>query len=433
MKQSKITWEILLQRDWRLNMATTLEHTGLDIQKIREEFPILHQQVNGKPLIYFDNAATNQKPQRVVDALVHYYQKDNANIHRGVHTLAERSTAAFEATRKAVQEFINANEVEEIIFTKGTSESINLVASSFGRKFLNEGDEVLISTMEHHSNIVPWQLICEERGAILKVMPINQEGEIILEEVDALLSEKTKLVAFSHASNSLGTINPVKELIKKAKAVGAKVLIDGAQATSHLTVDVQDLGVDFYAFSAHKMYGPTGLGVLFGKRTILEKMPPYQGGGEMIKDVSFGKTTYNDIPYKFEAGTPDIANVIALKAAIEFINELGKENIAAYELELLQHATAKLEAIEGVRIIGTAKEKVSVVSFEVEGIHHFDLGMWLDAKGVAVRTGHHCTQPLMDFYCIEGTTRASFSVYNTIEEIDAFIEALKDTISKFKK
>lgn len=413
-------------------MAATLEHTGLDIQKIREEFPILHQEVNGKPLIYFDNAATNQKPQRVIDALVHHYQKDNANIHRGIHTLAERSTTAFEDTRKAVQEFINANEAEEIIFTKGTSESINLVASSFGKKFLNAGDEVLISAMEHHSNIVPWQMICEERGAILKVIPINQDGDIILEEVDNLISDKTKLVAFNHASNSLGTINPVKELIQKAKAVGAKVLVDGAQATSHLTVDVQALGTDFYAFSAHKMYGPTGLGVLYGKRDMLEKMPPYQGGGEMIKDVSFGQTTYNDIPYKFEAGTPDIGNVIAFKAAIEFINELGKENIAAHEHQLLEHATAELEKIEGVRIIGTAKEKVSVVSFEVKGIHHFDLGMWLDAKGVAVRTGHHCTQPLMDFYCIEGTARASFSVYNTIEEIDAFIVALKDTISKFK-
>ena len=389
-------------------------------------------QGNGKTLIYFDNAATNQKPKRVIDALQRHYEMDNANIHRGIHTLAERSTAAFENTRKAVQAFINANEAEEIIFTKGTTESINLVASSWGRKFLNEGDEVLISAMEHHSNIVPWQLICEERGAVLKVMPINQDGDIILEEVDSLLSEKTKMVAFNHASNSLGTVNPVKALVKKAKAVGAKVLVDGAQGTSHLTVNVQDLGVDFYAFSAHKMYGPTGLGVLYGKRDMLEKMPPYQGGGEMIKDVSFGKTTYNDIPYKFEAGTPDIANVIALQEAIAFIDELGKENIAAHEAELTAYATQKLEAIEGVRIIGTAKEKVSVVSFEVAGIHHFDLGMWLDAKGVAVRTGHHCTQPLMDFYCIEGTARASFSVYNTIEEIDAFIEALKDTISKFK-
>lgn len=404
----------------------------LDINKIRKEFPVLDQEVNGKPLVYFDNAATNQKPQRVIDALVNYYQHDNANIHRGVHTLAERATAAFEDTRKAVQKFIGANEVEEIIFTKGTSESINLVASTWGRKFLEPGDEVLISTMEHHSNIVPWQMICQERGATLKVMPINAAGEIVIEEVDHLLSEKTKLVAFNHASNTLGTVNPVKELTKMAHAVGAKVLIDGAQSTSHLAVDVRDLDADFFAFSAHKMYGPTGLGILYGKRTLLEKMPPYQGGGEMIKDVSFKETTYNDIPYKFEAGTPDIANVIALKKAIEFIDELGKENIAAYEHELLTYGTEQLQQIEGVRIVGTAKDKVSVISFEVEGIHHFDLGMWLDAKGIAVRTGHHCTQPLMEHFCIEGTARASFAVYNTKEEIDIFISALKDTISKFK-
>jgi len=413
--------------------VATLEKKKIDIEKIRGEFPILHQKVNGKHLVYLDNAATNQKPQQVIDALTHHYQKDNANIHRGIHTLAERSTTAFEATREAVRSFINANEVEEIIFTKGTSESINLVASSWGRKFLNKGDEVLISALEHHSNIVPWQMICEEKGAKLKVIPINQNGEIILEEVDDLLSEKTKMVAFNHASNSLGTINPVKKIIEKAHAVGAKVLIDGAQATSHLNVDVQELDADFYAFSAHKMYGPTGLGVLFGKRLLLEKMPPYQGGGEMIKDVSFEKTTYNDIPYKFEAGTPDIANVIAFKSAIEFINELGKDNIATHESELLSYATAALKNIEGVRIIGEAKEKVSVLSFVVEGIHHFDLGMWMDAKGVAVRTGHHCTQPLMDFYCIEGTVRASFSVYNTIEEIDVFVAALKATIEKFRK
>lgn len=405
----------------------------LDIKKIRQEFPVLHQEVNGKPLVYFDNAATNQKPKRVIDALVNYYEHDNANIHRGVHTLAERATAAFEETRKAVQNFIGANEVEEIIFTKGTSESINLVASSWGRKFLEQGDEVLISTMEHHSNIVPWQMICKERGATLRVMPINAAGEIILPEVQNLLSQKTKLVAFNHASNTLGTVNPVKEITTMAHAVGAKVLIDGAQSTSHLDVDVKALDVDFFAFSAHKMYGPTGLGVLYGKRTLLEKMPPYQGGGEMIKDVSFKETTYNDIPYKFEAGTPDIANVIALKKAIEFIDELGKENIAAYEQELLTYGTEQLQQIEGVRIVGTAKDKVSVISFEVEGIHHFDLGMWLDAKGVAVRTGHHCTQPLMDHFCIEGTARASFAVYNTKEEIDIFISALKDTISKFKK
>ncbi|OEK04136.1 aminotransferase class V-fold PLP-dependent enzyme [Roseivirga misakiensis] len=413
-------------------MSSIVKHQTLDIEKIRSEFPVLHQEVNGKPLIYFDNAATNQKPQRVMDALSYYYAHDNANIHRGIHTLAERATAAFEETRKAVQNFIGANEAEEIIFTKGTSESINLVASSWGRKFLNAGDEVLISTMEHHSNIVPWQMICEERGASLKVMPINPEGEILLEEAEKLITVKTKMVAFNHASNTLGTVNPVKRLTKIAHSVGAKVLVDGAQSTSHLKVDVRDLDVDFFAFSAHKMYGPTGLGILYGKRSVLEKMPPYQGGGEMIKEVSFGKTTYNDIPYKFEAGTPDIANVIALKKAIEFIDELGKENIAAYESELLRYGTEKLSAIEGVRIVGTAKEKVSVISFEVEGIHHFDLGMWLDAKGIAVRTGHHCTQPLMDHFCIEGTARASFSVYNTKEEIDAFIEALKVIISKFK-
>lgn len=413
-------------------MAVVATRQGLDVEKIRLEFPILHQQVNGKPLIYFDNAATNQKPQRVIEALKRHYRTDNANIHRGIHTLAERSTAAFEGTRKAVQKFINANEAEEIIFTKGTTESINLVAAAYGRKFLKEGDEVLISAMEHHSNIVPWQMICEERGAVLKVMPIDQKGDIILEELDHLLSEKTKMVAFNHASNSLGTINPVKTLVQKAKRFGAKVLVDGAQATAHLPVNVQDLGVDFYAFSAHKMYGPTGLGVLYGKRDLLEKMPPYQGGGEMIKEVTFSKTTYNDIPYKFEAGTPDIANVIALQAAIEFIDELVKGNIAAHEDTLLKYATEKLEQIEGVRIIGKATEKVSLVSFEVAGIHHFDLGMWMDAKGIAVRTGHHCTQPLMDFYGIEGTTRASFSVYNTMAEIDAFTEALKDTINKFK-
>ncbi|MFY0593058.1 aminotransferase class V-fold PLP-dependent enzyme [Roseivirga sp.] len=413
-------------------MSSIVKHQTLDIQKIRSEFPVLHQEVNGKPLIYFDNAATNQKPKRVIDALSYYYEHDNANIHRGVHTLAERATSAFEETRKAVQQFIGANEAEEIIFTKGTSESINLVASSWGRKFLNSGDEVLISTMEHHSNIVPWQMICEERGATLQVMPIDANGDIVIEQALKLMSDKTKLVAFNHASNTLGTVNPVKILTQAAHKVGAKVLVDGAQSTSHLNVDVRDLDVDFFAFSAHKMYGPTGLGVLYGKRSILEKMPPYQGGGEMIKDVSFGKTTYNDIPYKFEAGTPDIANVIALKKAIEFIDELGKENIAAYEHELLTYGTEKLNQIEGVRIVGTAKEKVSVISFEVEGIHHFDLGMWLDAKGIAVRTGHHCTQPLMDHYCIEGTARASFSVYNTKEEIDAFVEALKVIISKFK-
>ena len=411
---------------------TSVALRALDIGTIRAEFPILHQKVNGKPLVYFDNAATNQKPKSVINALQHHYEADNANIHRGIHTLAERSTTAFEDTRKAVQAFINANEAEEIIFTKGTTDSINLVASSWGRKFLNEGDEILVSGLEHHSNIVPWQLIAEEKGAIVKAIPVMDNGDLDIAALSQLLSNKTKLVAVNHASNSLGTINPVKEIIEMAHAVGAKVLIDGAQASSHLPIDVQGLKADFYALSAHKMYGPTGVGILYGKRSLLEKIPPYQGGGEMIKEVSFKGTTFNDIPYKFEAGTPNIADVIAFKAAIDFINELGKENIAAHEAELLSYATEQLKDIDGLKIVGEAQNKVSVVSFIVEGIHHFDLGMWMDAKGVAVRTGHHCTQPLMDRFGIEGTTRASFSVYNTKAEIDIFIEALIGIIKKLK-
>ncbi|PWL32253.1 cysteine desulfurase [uncultured Roseivirga sp.] len=411
---------------------TSVVSNTLDIEAIRSQFPILHQKVNGKQLVYLDNAATNQKPQSVIKALEHHYAADNANIHRGIHTLAERSTTAFEDTRKAVQSFINANEVEEIIFTKGTTESINLVASSWGRKYLNEGDEIIVSGLEHHSNIVPWQLIAEEKGAKVRAIPVLDNGDLDIAEFSNMLSNKTKLVAVNHASNSLGTINPVHEIIKMSHAAGAKVLIDGAQASSHLTIDVQALDADFYALSAHKMYGPTGVGILYGKRSLLEKIPPYQGGGEMIKDVSFDKTTFNDIPYKFEAGTPNIADVVAFKAAIDFINDLGKENIATYEEELLSYATAQLNEIEGVRIIGQAQNKVSVISFVVDGIHHFDLGMWMDAKGVAVRTGHHCTQPLMDRFSIEGTTRASFSVYNTIAEIDIFVEALKDIIKKLK-
>lgn len=411
---------------------TSVVSNTLDIEAIRSQFPILHQKVNGKQLVYLDNAATNQKPQSVINALEHHYAADNANIHRGIHTLAERSTTAFEDTRKAVQAFINSNEVEEIIFTKGTTESINLVASSWGRKYLNEGDEIIVSGLEHHSNIVPWQLIAEEKGAKVRAIPVLDNGDLDIAEFSNMLSNKTKLVAVNHASNSLGTINPVHEIIEMSHAAGAKVLIDGAQASSHLTIDVQALDADFYALSAHKMYGPTGVGILYGKRSLLEKMPPYQGGGEMIKDVSFDKTTFNDIPYKFEAGTPNIADVVAFKAAIDFINDLGKKNIATYEEELLSYATAQLNEIEGVRIIGQAQNKVSVISFVVDGIHHFDLGMWMDAKGVAVRTGHHCTQPLMDRFSIEGTTRASFSVYNTIAEIDIFVEALKDIIKKLK-
>ncbi len=406
--------------------------TVFDVEEIRKHFPILHQQVNGKPLVYFDNAATSQKPKAVIDALSAYYNQDNANIHRGIHTLAERATAAYELTRQTVKAFINAAEVEEVIFTKGTTEGINLVAASFGRKFLKEGDEIIISALEHHSNIVPWQLLCEEKGCVLKVIPVNDQGELVMDQYHKLLSEKTKLVSVNQVSNSLGTINPVKEIIAAAHKVGARVLIDGAQAAPHVAIDVQDLDCDFYVLSAHKVYGPTGTGVLYGKREVLEMMPPYQGGGEMIKEVSFAGTTYNDIPYKFEAGTPNIGEVIAFKEALDFVNNIGKENIAAHEADLLAYATDLLQDVEGFIPIGTAKEKASVISFLIEGVHPFDLGQLLDAKGVAVRTGHHCTQPLMDLFHIEGTVRASFAVYNTKEEIKYFVEALKAVVKMFK-
>ncbi|MBL7876416.1 MAG: cysteine desulfurase [Cyclobacteriaceae bacterium] len=404
----------------------------MDISKIRKQFPVLNQQVNGKPLVYLDNAATNQKPQRVIDALTTYYEKDNANIHRGIHTLAERATKAYETTRHSMQAFIGAKHVEEIIFTRGVTESINLVASSYGRAFLKAGDEIIISGMEHHSNIVPWQLICEEKGALLKVIPVNDIGEIDFVAFQKLLSDKTKIVAVNHASNSLGTINPIKEIIASAHKSGAVVLIDGAQASAHLTFNVQELDCDFYCISSHKMYGPTGTGILYGKKELLEKMPPYMGGGEMIKEVTFAKTTYNDLPHKFEAGTPNIADVIALNEAIAFINELGKENIAAHEAELLAYTVEKLSTMPDITLIGTAKHKVSVQSFIIEGVHHFDIGQMLDARGIAVRTGHHCTQPLMDQFGIEGTVRASYSVYNTKAEVDQLAEGL-ERIIKFLK
>jgi len=406
--------------------------TAIDIRKIREQFPVLHQKVNGKPLIYFDNAATNQKPKQVINALVNYYQGYNANIHRGIHTLAEKATRAYEETRHSMQKFINAKNVEEVIFTRGVTESINLVASSYGRTFLNAGDEVIISELEHHSNIVPWQIICEEKKSILKVIPVTEVGEIDLDAYRKLLSSKTKIVAVNHASNSLGTINPIKEIIKLAHEVGAVILIDGAQAAAHLEIDVQDLDCDFYCISSHKMYGPTGAGILYGKKELLEKMPPYMSGGEMIRDVTFAKTSYNDLPYKFEAGTPNIADVIALNEAINFINTLGKEQIAEHESELLAYASEKLAAIPGLKLIGTAKEKVAVQSFIIEGIHHFDIGQMLDTRGIAVRTGDHCTQPLMDRLGIEGTVRASFSIYNTKSEIDEMIEGLKRIVNFMK-
>ncbi|WP_026965948.1 cysteine desulfurase [Algoriphagus terrigena] len=404
---------------------------SLNIEQIRGLFPVLHQEVHGKPLIYFDNAATTQKPKSVIDALSNYYELDNSNIHRGAHVLADRATRYYEETREAVREFIGAKEFAEIIFTKGTTESINLVAKTFGRKFIGKGDEIIISTLEHHSNIVPWQMLCEETGAILKIIPINDAGEILFGEFEKLLSPTTKLVSVVHASNALGTINPVKKVIAAAHAVGAKVLLDGAQSTSHLEIDVQDLDCDFLAFSAHKIYGPTGLGVLYGKRDVLEAMPPFLGGGEMIKEVTFEKTTYNDIPFKFEAGTPNIADVIAFKAALDFVNSLGKPAIKAHEDGLLIHANELLSDIKGFVPIGTAKEKVSVLSFNINGMHPFDVGQMLDAKGIAVRTGHHCTQPLMKRFGIEGTVRASFSVYNTRSEIEKLAEGIAQ-IARFK-
>jgi len=402
------------------------------LSEIREAFPILHQQVNGKPLVYFDNAASNQKPISVINALEHYYKFDHSNIHRGIHTLAERATEAYESSRKKAAEFINAAESDEIVFTTGTTEGINLVAATFGRKFLEKGDEILITNMEHHSNIVPWQMLCEEKDLNLKVLPLKENGEVKWELLDSMLTERTKIVSVVHASNSLGTINPIREIGEKAHQAGAILVVDGAQATAHLPIDVQELNCDFYALSSHKMYGPTGVGVLYGKRKWLEKIPPYKGGGEMIKEVTLEKTTYSDIPHKFEAGTPNIADVAAFKTAIEFIDQIGKASIIEHENTLLAYAHERLGAIDGLRIIGTAPEKVGVVSFVIDGVHHFDLGVMLDTKGIAVRTGHHCTQPLMDCYGLEGTVRASFSVYNTIEEIDVMVDALQGILKKLR-
>ena len=407
--------------------SLTIE-TTYDVQAIRQHFPALSREVKGKPLVYFDNAATTQKPQVVIDALVNYYSNYNANIHRGIHTLAEEATAAFEATRDAVQAFINAPSREEIIFTGGTTEGINLVAQTWGRQNLQKGDEVIVTNMEHHSNIVPWYMICQERGAVLKVIPIDEKGELIMEEFEKLLTEKTKLVSVVHVSNALGTINPVKTLIEKAHEVGAVVLVDGAQSTVHLDVDVQDLDTDFFVFSSHKVYGPTGVGALYGKRQLLESMPPYQGGGEMIREVYFDNITYNELPYKYEAGTPNIADTVALKAALEFTKSIGKEKIRQHENALLTYATDQLLQIPGLKIIGQAKHKISVISFVIENVHPQDLGILLDNRGIAVRTGHHCAQPLMDCYRIPGTTRASFAMYNTREEVDALIAGLHKAV-----
>ncbi len=401
----------------------------LDIQKIRADFPVLDQQVNGSPLIYFDNAATTQKPKSVIDALSHYYTSDNANIHRGIHALAERATTAFELTRTKIKEFINAPSSDQIILTAGTTGSINLVAQTFGRANFSKGDKILISNLEHHSNIVPWQMIAEEKGAIIKVIPVDERGVLDLEAFRNLLDASVKLVAVNHVSNAIGTINPIAEMIRLAHAHGAKVLIDGAQSVAHLDVDVQALDIDFFAFSAHKLFGPTGVGVLYGKRELLESMPPYQGGGEMIKEVSFEGTTYNELPYKFEAGTPNIADVIAFSAAIDYVNALSKEALFTQELALLAYATEQLSTIPGLRIIGTAPDKIAVISFVIDGIHPQDLGVLLDKFGIAIRTGHHCVQPLMKRFGLPGTCRASFAFYNTFEEIDIFVKALRRSIN----
>lgn len=395
-----------------------------DVQKVRADFPILSQKVNGKPLVYFDNGATSQKPQVVIDAISKYYSEINANIHRGVHTLSQLATDAYEVSRNTIQNHLNAKHNHEIIFTSGTTFGINLVANGFA-SLLKAGDEVMVSALEHHSNIVPWQFLCEKTGAKLVVIPMNEKGELILSEFDNLLSEKTKIVTVNHISNALGTVNPIEYFIKKAHGVGAAVLIDGAQATPHLRPDVQALDCDFYVFSGHKVCGPTGVGILYGKEEWLRKLPPYQGGGEMIAEVTFEKTTYADLPHKFEAGTPNIEGGIVLGTAIDYMNSIGFDNIAAYEQELLDYGTKRLQEIEGLTIYGTSENKTSVISFNIEGIHPYDIGTIIDKLGIAVRTGHHCAQPIMNFFNIPGTIRASFAFYNTKEEIDIFVEAVK--------
>jgi cysteine desulfurase / selenocysteine lyase len=402
-----------------------------NVREIQDEFPALHQEIYGKKLIYFDNGATSQKPQIVINAIDKFYVNENANIHRGVHYLSQKATTEFEEARKKIQHFINAQKAEEIIFTKGTTDGINLVASSYG-ELLTAGDEILITAMEHHSNIVPWQMLCQRKGLILRVAPINLKGELIEEEFDKLLSKKTKLLAITHISNTLGTINPVKELTQKAHAVGAKVLLDGAQSIQHIKIDVKDLDCDFYVFSSHKLFGPTGIGVLYGKEDLLDQMPPYQGGGDMISRVTFEHTSYNELPFKFEAGTPHIAGGICLGTAIDFLNSIDLIGAEKHEGELTKYAESLLNTCEGLHIIGEAKDKASVISFTVDGIHPFDIGTLLDKQGIAVRTGHHCTQPLMDFYKIPGTTRASFAFYNTKEEIDLFVEAVEKSINMLK-
>jgi cysteine desulfurase/selenocysteine lyase len=408
-------------------MSTPVEErkaAGFDVQQVRADFPILRQQVHGKPLVYLDNANTTQKPQAVIDALQAYYVRDNANIHRATHLLSERATRAYERSRVLLQRFINAADAREVILTKGCTESINLVAQAWGRTFLKPGDEVLVSWMEHHSNIVPWQIVCEQTGARLRVVPIDDRGDLRMDEFDRLLSDRTKLVSMIHVSNALGTVNPVAEIVRRAHEAGALALVDGAQAASHVPVDVQAIGADFYAFSGHKMFGPTGTGVLYGRERLLEAMPPYQGGGDMIASVTFEKTTYNSLPYKFEAGTPNIAGVVGLGAAVDYLQQIDREAARAHEDALLAYASARVIEVPGVRIVGEARERVSVLSFVMDGVHPHDIGTVLDNEGVAIRTGQHCAQPVMDRYGIVSTARASFAIYNTQEEIDTLVSAL---------
>lgn len=406
-------------------MNSLVLNNRFDVEKIRADFPILHQQVNGQPLVYLDNAATTQKPNSVIEAIANYYRQDNSNVHRGAHTLADRATVKFELARDKVAQFLHAALSQQIIWTRGTTESINLVAASWGRVNLQPGDRILVSAMEHHSNIVPWQLIAEQTGAVVEPIPVDSTGTINLLAFDSMLNAKVKMVAVGHVSNAMGTINPIEKIITLAHAVGAKVLVDGAQAVSHFVVDLQKIDCDFYVFSAHKLFGPTGLGVLYGKKELLESMPPYQGGGEMIETVSFAKTTFNQLPYKFEAGTPDIAGAIGLGAAIDYLNQMDREAAAAHEMALLHYAEEKARATSGIKLIGTSEKKTSVMSFLIEGAHPADVGVLLDKQGIAVRTGNHCAQPIMDQFKIPGTVRASFSFYNTFEEVDRLFAAIE--------
>ncbi len=403
-----------------------------DVQRIREDFPILEQKVYGKPLVYLDNAATSQKPQAVIDELVRFYSCDNANVHRGVHLLSERSTGEYEGARRKVQKFVNAARQEEIIYTRGTTEGLNLVAQAYGRRFVGAGDEILISALEHHSNIVPWQMLAEEKRARLRVAPIDDRGEVVLEEYERLLGPRTKIVAIAHVSNALGTVNPIRHMIALAHEHGAVTVVDGAQAAPHRKVDVRALDCDFYAFSGHKMCGPTGIGSLYGKAKLLDAMPPWQGGGDMIRSVTFEKTTYNDLPYKFEAGTPDIAGAVGLGAAVDYLEGIGLDEIAAWEHELLEYGTAALESIEGVRLVGTAREKAAVLSFVIDGVHPHDIATVLDRQGIAIRAGHHCAQPVMDRYGLSATSRASFAFYNTKDEIDTLVNGIESVKEVFQ-